>query len=159
MLPSPSSSKYQQTVLDPRQSLQNPQKYVGKERFIRIMSSWELSFVKYLDKNENVLEWSSESVSIVYKSPLDSRMHRYFPDFSVKFKNAKGEIKEAIIEIKPDDQTEPPKLTEKQQTKTKIRLVSQYAVNDAKWKAAEDYCRKRNILFKILTEKDFYFNG
>jgi hypothetical protein len=32
--------------------------------------------------------------------------------------------------------------------------VKTYAVNEAKWKAAEEYCADRRMQFMILTEKE-----
>ena len=32
--------------------------------------------------------------------------------------------------------------------------VRTYAVNDAKWKAAREYCKDRQMVFMILTEKE-----
>jgi len=34
--------------------------------------------------------------------------------------------------------------------------VFTYAKNTAKWKAAEEYCRKKGWKFKILSEKDIF---
>ena len=31
-----------------------------------------------------------------------------------------------------------------------------YAVNSAKWKAAQNYCKEKGIKFKILTEEDLF---
>ena len=55
----------------------------------------------YCDQSDNVIEWGSEEVIIPYVSPLDGRMHRYFPDFYIKVKESTGRIKKMIIEIKP----------------------------------------------------------
>ena len=38
----------------------------------------------YFDRNENVIEWSSEEIAIPYVSPWDNKIHRYYPDFLVK---------------------------------------------------------------------------
>ena len=47
-------------------------------------------------------------------------------------------------------------LPKKQRRRTKkyITEVTTYAVNDAKWKAANEYCKDRRWQFKILTEKE-----
>ena len=55
----------------------------------------------YCDLNENILEWGSEEIAIPYRSPIDNRVHRYFPDFYVKLKETTGKIKKYIIEVKP----------------------------------------------------------
>jgi hypothetical protein len=57
-----------------------------------------------------------------------------------------------IIEIKPWAQTMRPKPTKGKSKKTLMEEVTTYAVNEAKWKAAEDYCLKRGYIFRIFTE-------
>ena len=128
-------------------------KYKGDPTNIIYRSLWELKFMKYCDLNENILEWGSEEIVIPYISPIDNRVHRYFPDFYVRVRSKTGRIEKLIIEIKPLKQTTPPK---KQQRRTKryITEVTTYAVNDAKWKAAREYCADRKWQFKILTEKE-----
>ena len=53
-----------------------------------------------LDRNDNVLEWSSEEYIIPYESPLDGKVHRYYPDFWVKVRQG-PQTREFIIELKP----------------------------------------------------------
>ena len=62
-----------------------------------------------LDLSPQVEQWASEEVIILYRSPLDRKVHRYFPDFWVKFTNKKV----VIIEVKPNRETKPPKKREK----------------------------------------------
>ena len=104
--------------------------------------------------NENIIEWGSEEFFIPYLSPLDNRVHRYFPDFIIKVKEQSGEIKKYVIEIKPKKQTVPPVQTSKKRTKTFINEVKTYAVNEAKWKAAQEWCDDRRIKFRIITEEE-----
>ena len=59
----------------------NPGKYKGDPSNIIYRSSWEKKFMLWCDCNLNVLEWGSEEIVIPYRSPLDRRVHRYFPDF------------------------------------------------------------------------------
>ena len=63
----------------------------------------------YCDRSDNILEWGSEEIIIPYRSPLDGKVHRYFPDFYVKVKQANGSIKKMIIEVKPKHECAPPK--------------------------------------------------
>ena len=58
----------------------NPSKYRGDPSNIIFRSSWELRFMTYLDAHPDVLEWSSEEFCIPYVSPIDGRIHRYFPE-------------------------------------------------------------------------------
>ena len=109
--------------------------------------------MKYCDSNQNILEWGSEEFFLPYRSPLDNKVHRYFPDFYIKVKESTGQIKKYIIEVKPKKQCIEPK-PQKKKTRTYIYEVRQYAQNQAKWKAAEEYCLDRGYEFKILTEKE-----
>ena len=131
----------------------NPLKYKGNFRNIIYRSLWELKFMKYCDSNRNILEWGSEEFFLPYRSPLDNKVHRYFPDFYIKVKESTGQIKKYIIEVKPKKQCIEPK-PQKKKTRTYIYEVRQYAQNQAKWKAAEEYCLDRGYEFKILTEKE-----
>jgi hypothetical protein len=130
-----------------------PQKYKGDPRNIIYRSLWERKFMKYCDLNENILEWGSEEIALPYRSPVDNKVHRYFPDFYIKVKESNGQIKKYLIEIKPKKQTVEPKV-QKRKTKSYIYEVVEYAKNQAKWKAAKEFCEDRQWQFKVLTEDD-----
>ena len=131
----------------------NPLKYKGNFRNIIYRSLWELKFMKYCDSNQNILEWGSEEVFLPYRSPLDNKIHRYFPDFYIKYIKSNGSICRSIIEVKPDRQTKPPKKP-KRQTKGYLYEVTQYVTNEAKWEAAKEFCKDRLWEFRIFTEKE-----
>lgn len=145
----PRDKKYYQGRFTP----QNPEKYKGNYRNIIYRSSWELYFMRYCDRNENILEWGSEEFFIPYVSPIDNKVHRYFPDFFLKIKERSGNIKKYVIEIKPKKQTVPP-IKKTRVTKSFIYEAKTYEVNKAKWKAAEEFCKDNMIYFKIITEDD-----
>ena len=107
----------------------------------------------YCDKNENILEWGSEEIALPYRSPLDNRVHRYFPDFYIKVRETNGTIKKMLIEIKPKKQCVEP-IKPKRKTKGYIYEVKEYARNQAKWKAAKEFCKDHQWEFKILTENE-----
>ena len=92
-----------------RYTPKNPKKYKGDYHNIIYRSSWERKFMVYCDNSDNILEWGSEEIIILYLSPWDGKLHRYFPDFYIKVKQASGNIKKFIIEVKPKKQTKPPK--------------------------------------------------
>jgi len=133
-----------------------PKKYKGNPNNIICRSNWERKFCQYCDLNENVLEWGSEEFFIPYRSPLDDRIHRYFPDFYMKIRENSGRIKRYVIEVKPYKQTIPPTKTKNKKSQTYISEVKTYAVNDAKWKAAREFCEDRMLEFKIITEKELF---
>ena len=130
-----------------------PRKYKGDPTNIVYRSLWERKFMVYCDKNQNILEWASEEIAIPYRSPIDNRVHRYFPDFYMKVKETNGKIKNYVIEVKPAKQTKPPKKP-KRQTKGYIREAFEYARNQAKWKAAREFCADRMWEFKVITESE-----
>lgn len=130
-----------------------PQKYQGDPNNIICRSSWERRFCNYCDTNPNILRWASEEFSIPYVSPVDNRVHRYFPDFLIEVKESSGKIKKYIVEVKPEKQTLPPKQG-KRVTKSYIYEAKTYAVNQAKWKAASEFCLDNGVEFKIITEKE-----
>ena len=130
-----------------------PRKYKGDPTNIVYRSLWERKFMVYCDKNQNILEWASEEIAIPYRSPIDNRVHRYFPDFYMKVKEMNGRIKRYVIEVKPAKQTKPP-AKPKRQTKGYIREAYEYAKNQAKWKMAREFCADRQWEFKVVTEKE-----
>lgn len=137
----------------------NPNKYKGNPSNIIYRSLLERRFMVYLDNNPSVLKWSSEEIIIPYVSPVDNRVHRYFPDFYMKYKNKENMIVEELIEVKPFSQCSPPnpkkKLTKTGRTsKRYLKEVQTYMVNDAKWNSAMSFCKDRKWNWRILTEKD-----
>tara|TARA_B100000886_G_scaffold237969_1_gene166737 strand:- start:4016 stop:4450 length:435 start_codon:yes stop_codon:yes gene_type:complete len=130
-----------------------PRKYKGDPTNIIYRSLWERKFMVYCDKNDNILEWASEEIAIPYRSPIDNRVHRYFPDFYMKVKERGGKVRRYVIEVKPAKQTKPP-VKPKRQTKGYIREAYEYAKNQAKWKMAREFCADRQWEFKVVTEKE-----
>lgn len=131
----------------------NPEKYRGNVCNIIYRSLWERKFMIYCDTNEKIIEWQSEEKAIPYRSPLDGKIHRYYPDFLIKVKESDGTIKKYMIEIKPSKQTVPP-VKPQRQTKKYISEVYEYAKNQSKWEAARDWCADRGYEFKVITEHE-----
>tara|TARA_B100000029_G_scaffold298644_1_gene291699 strand:- start:2612 stop:3055 length:444 start_codon:yes stop_codon:yes gene_type:complete len=131
----------------------NPKKYKGNPYNIIYRSLWERKFMVYCDTNNKIIEWGSEEVIIPYLSPWDGRYHRYFPDFYIKVKQSDGNIKKFIIEVKPKRQTKCPEPVLRK-TKKWINEVRTFGINEAKWKYAKQWCKKNDMEFKILTEKE-----
>jgi hypothetical protein len=106
----------------------------------------------HLDENTNVVGWSNEEIVIPYLSPVDNRWHRYFPDFFVRVQNKIGVIESLILEVKPKSQSVPPQKKSKI-TRRYINEVMTWGVNEAKWKAATEYCKNKQWTFKVITEE------
>jgi hypothetical protein len=79
-------------------------------------------------------------------------VHRYFPDFIVRIKRKDGSEQTSILEVKPYKQTMMP--TQKRKTKQYLYEVTQYAINQEKWKAATLFCKEHGWQFQIITEKE-----
>ena len=131
----------------------NPEKYKGNYNNIICRSSRERKFCRWCDLNENVISWGSEEFFIPYVSPIDNKVHRYYPDFIIQVKESNGKNKTYLIEVKPKKQTLPP-VKKSKVTKNFIYETKTYAVNQAKWKAAKEWCDDRLIEFKIITEDE-----
>jgi hypothetical protein len=131
----------------------NPKKYAGDPTNIIFRSLWERKVMNWLDTNSAVLEWSSEEIAIPYLSPLDNRYHRYFPDFKVVGRKPDGGTKTMILEIKPHKETKEP-AKQKRMTKRYITEVVTWGKNQAKWRAAKEYCLDRGWEFHIITENE-----
>lgn len=131
----------------------NRKKYIGDPNKITYRSLWERSFMVYCDKNDAILAWASEEVVIPYISPIDNKVHRYFPDFYIKVRQKDQSIKNMLIEIKPKKQCSPPKIP-KRKTKSYLNEVKTWGVNQAKWKAAKEWCDDRKFEFKLITENE-----
>ena len=131
----------------------NPSKYKGNPSNIIYRSLWECRFMSYLDSHPDVIEWASEEFSIPYLSPIDNRVHKYFPDFWVKKRGRDGLTETVVIEIKPKNQTQPPKPRTKI-TKNYLHEVKTWGINSSKWEYATKFCEERKWKFQILTENE-----
>jgi len=107
--------------------------------------------MKYCDQTPGVVSWSSEEIVIPYLKPTDGQKHRYFPDFKIDVRTATGGLKTFLIEIKPKAETKAPK-PRGRKTKKFLNEAMTYAVNQAKWAAANQFCADRGWTFLVLTE-------
>lgn len=98
----------------------------NKDLFFR--SGMELEFYKILENKKDVLKYNAEPIEIDYQ--YEGSSHKYIPDILVEYQDNKKEL----WEIKPKSQTKLPK-------------------NQAKWQAANEYCKRRNWDFLVLTER------
>lgn len=133
----------------------NPKKYRGDPTNIVYRSGWEKKVMIWCDTNSNVVSWSSEEIVIPYVSPVDNRVHRYFVDFFVEAVGKDGETHVMLLEVKPKAQTQEPKPV-KRKTKRYITEVMTWGVNQAKWDAAEKFCKSKGWEFKLITEAELF---
>lgn len=125
----------------------NPEKYAGDPRRIVARSRWEYIYMQALDSSQLVAKWVSEPkmLNITYISPIDRRLHQYWPDFLVQYHS--GEVE--LLEIKPL------KESVAEQAKSmydKLSLIK----NIAKWKAAEVFANSIGARFRVITEQELF---
>ena len=131
--------------------LKNPAKYTGKKQ-PTYRSSWEWAFMNFCDTNEHIQQWASEPVRIPYRNPLTGKMTSYVPDFIVTYRGPNNTLRGELIEIKPRSQS----LIEEKQSQ---RDRAQVAINYAKWDAAQKWCKRQGLMFRVITENDMFHNG
>lgn len=141
-------SRFRQGKYTPR----HPEKYIGNVNTIRYMSSWELRLFQFLDNNPNILRWASEEIAIPYIKPTDGKVHRYFPDCYVEYQNKYGQIVKEILEVKPKEQTRLSK-------RAKLVEAVTFAINKAKWAAADEWCKQRGLTFRVITQDALFPKG
>lgn len=134
--------------------VQNWEKYKGT-KMPRYLSNFELVFFSWADRSPNVLEWSAECFVVKYFNPVKNRMARYIVDVYMKYKTVNGEIREALIEIKPENQTHPPKKGNKS-NKSYAEAYATWLINEAKWQEAQKYAKDRGWEFRIITENQLF---
>jgi hypothetical protein len=141
--------KYKQGFFKPI----NPEKYKGDADNIFSRSSWEFLCMSSLDRDPNIISWSSEELIVPYFDPVKGKMRRYFPDFMIQTRNVKGQTEIRMIEVKPLSQSIKP-TRGKKRDKTFMNEAMTYVTNNAKWTAARAFCAQRGWIFQIVTEKD-----
>lgn len=142
--------------------LLNPNKFIKpidehmqsfKEGHAEYKSGLELKAMKYADYNKHIVKWSLEPFHIKYLKPTDGKVHRYYIDLYLEFSSGDR----FLVEIKSKSETIPPRKPNKKTDKA-IRnyqiALQTYAVNQAKWKAAEEFAAKNKMRFIILTEDE-----
>ena len=130
-------------------NMKHPEKYVGL-KLPTYRSSWEFSFMNFCDTNPSVQKWASEAVQIPYRDPLTNKQTVYVPDFFIQYLDKQGRILTELIEIKPASQTILERVGKNKYNQ------AQYVKNQAKWAAANAWCRQQGIRFRVLNENDIY---
>ena len=133
--------------------IKNYNKYDGDPDKVTYRSSWEKACFVWCDANPDVIKWSSEEVVVPYKWDIDKKMHRYFVDLKITFKDKKT----ILVEIKPDKETAPPKRPDR--SKRYIGEAMTYVKNMNKWEAANNFAKDRGWEFQIWTEETLYSMG
>jgi len=129
--------------------MKHPEKYVGT-KVPTYRSSWEWTFMNFCDNNKSVVKWASEAIQIPYRDPLTERQTVYVPDFFIQYVDKNNRVLTELIEIKPASQTILERVGKNKYNQ------AQYVKNQAKWTAANHWCRQQGIRFRILNENDIF---
>lgn len=133
-------------------TMTNPEKYVGT-KVPTYRSSWEWSFMRFCDTNPSVQKWASEAVQIPYRDPLTGRQTIYVPDFFIQYVDKNSRMHVELIEIKPASQAILERVGKNKYNQ------AQFVKNQAKWAAANLWCKQQGIKFRIVSENDLFHNG
>ena len=112
-------------------------------------SSWEKRFCEWCDSNSAIYRCGSEIVKILYFNVLTGKQSFYTPDFYVELLDNNKQIQKYLIEIKPRKEAA---LESTSNGYDKLMV----AKNVKKWQAAIEFCKKRGITFKVLTENELF---
>ena len=129
----------------------NREKYAGNGT-PRYRSGWELSFMKFCDTNDHVLQWASESIAIPYRHPITGKVAQYIPDFLITYRNRDNTMRAELIEIKPKSQSVI-------ESKMNSRDRAVVAINYSKWAAAQKWCNQHGLTFRVINETQMFANG
>ncbi|MGY8864229.1 MAG: TnsA endonuclease N-terminal domain-containing protein [Methylophagaceae bacterium] len=133
-------------------NIKNPDKYVGNKT-PTYRSSWEFAFMRFCDEHSSVAQWASEAIKIPYRHPFTGKHTVYVPDFFIVYIDKKGKQKVELIEVKPASQSFHERVGKSRQNQ------SAFVVNQAKWSAANAWCKQKGIFFRIVTEDDIFHQG
>lgn len=157
---------YKKDTIKGHYKLLYPHKYLGTKLPI-YKSRWEKKVFYAMDKNPFILKWGYECIEIYYHHPIFNNFTVYYPDIFCHVKNEMGREEQMLIEIKPakmciaPKRPNPPKnKTTKSWARYQKSMISyksalrDFAVNTAKWEAAQVWCAKRGVTWHKLHENN-----
>ena len=110
--------------------------------------------MQWCDQSEQIVAWQSEERRVPYYDPVAKKRRTYYPDFYIRYRRNDGITVEELVEVKPAKQVKGPPQNPKRRTKAWLNEVRTYVTNQAKWKAAAEYCEDRGYNFRLITEKE-----
>ena len=146
------SSKFINQMQESKNVMKSTRKVEG---FLEInyKSGLELKCIRYCDMNIHIKKFSLEPFAVKYLSPKDGKIHRYFIDFFIEFSNGQ----KFLVEVKSSGETREPRKPGKKTEKALLnyqKALQTFAVNSAKWVAAQAFCKEKGLTFIILTENE-----
>lgn len=147
-------------------TLQFPEKYISAVPPV-YKSGWEWRIFDKMDRTPHILKWGYECIDIYYNHPFKSGFTVYKPDIFCILIDASGYERKYLIEIKPHKMAVkpvPPAVPKSLTAQNGIRYkramqkyqqaVMDFAVNEAKWRAAEVWCATHAVRWVVLTEEN-----
>ena len=131
------------------------QSFNESEGTVLYKSSYELQAFRFADSNPAIVKFSVEPFNIKYLKPSTGKIHRYYIDMYLEFKNSQ----KFLVEIKPFSETQPPKPPKKSTQKalmTYNKACVTFSTNTAKWEAAKKFASEKGMKFIILTERELF---
>ncbi len=97
---------------------------------------------------DNIEWWNSEETVVPYICKTDNSPHRYFVDFTIKFKGGAT----LLVEVKPKSSCKPPKVSKSRPKEKLMEEVLVWAKNTSKWEAANAFAQKNGMVFQVWNE-------
>lgn len=141
--------------------VKNTGKYMGDPKKCIYRSGWELKMFMFMDRNDKILRWASENISIIYYEPNlkngTMKSHRYYPDlyYELMIGGDPHNFQRIVAEIKPFKETQAPKPPTKQTVKAYESYeyaLKAWQKNRLKWDAAVKWCNHHQMKFVIIHE-------
>lgn len=133
----------------------HPEKVISKDNLLpAFKSKLEYKMMRYCDVTDAVVKWAYEPpfAIIPYYDKGAQKNRHYYVDFVLWVKDDKNNIKQVWVEIKPYDQTIPPKIH--RVTESAVTAMKTYVTNQCKWKAARKFCNSHGFDFIVVTERE-----
>ena len=136
--------------------VKNLHKYIGKKHPV-FKSMWEQNIFFMLDNNPFIKKWGYECQPIPYFNIVTQKNTMYYPDIFFHRVDEQGNHMQFLLEIKPHKFTRPPVPPKTRNAAALERFRRQkaaYAINLCKWEEAEKWCRRHNVEWMLVTEKN-----
>lgn len=101
---------------------------------IQFESSLERDYIYLLEFDISVYSYLEQPLSILYTDSKNKK-HKYTPDFLVTYSD--NNIPDTLVEVKYHED-----------------LISNYLIFREKFQAADKFCKKNNLTFVVLSEKE-----
>ena len=108
--------------------------------------------MQFCDNNPAILGWASESINIPYRNPFTGKQTIYVPDFLIIYMDKNQQKHAEVIEVKPSSETT-------MESARSVRDQAFVALNHAKWQAAQAWCKRQGLKFRVINEQHIFHNG